>query len=164
MSARKTPSPKKPIGPSALMAEAELARLAAYAPYSRFQVGAALLTADGRVIRGCNVENASYSLTLCAERNAVFKAVSEGARAFVAIAVTAGPGRSASPCGSCRQVLYEFSPEIRVHWRDGNRVVTRRIEQLLARPFAPAALPGMAAGTPRPKRAAPESKRRGKSK
>ena len=82
----------------------------AYAPYSKFKVGAALLAEDGRVFTGCNVENASYGLTNCAERTAVFKAVSEGATRFKAIAIAGGVGNVAMPCGACRQVLAEFCP------------------------------------------------------
>ena len=84
-----------------------------YSPYSHFAVGAALLCADGRVFQGCNVENASFGLTNCAERTAVFKAISEGARDFVAIAI-ASTGTAPWPCGACRQVLNEFAPDIRV--------------------------------------------------
>ncbi len=82
----------------------------AYAPYSKFKVGAALLAEDGRVFTGCNVENASYGLTNCAERTAVFKGVSEGATRFTALAVAGGEGEVAMPCGACRQVLAEFLP------------------------------------------------------
>ena len=124
------------VTPAQLMAEAERARLQAYAPYSRFKVGAALLTCDGKIVRGCNVENASYGLSICAERNAVFRAVGQGDRDFVAVAVTAGKGQEASPCGSCRQVLHEFAPAMRVYWRDRRgRIIGRPIESLLARPF-----------------------------
>ncbi len=84
-----------------------------YSPYSHFRVGAALLCADGRIFQGCNVENASFGLTNCAERTAVFKAVSEGAREFTAIAIAA-EGTPPWPCGACRQVLNEFAPDIRV--------------------------------------------------
>lgn len=119
-----------------LMAEAERARRNAYAPYSRFSVGAALLTADGRLFHGCNVENASYGLAVCAERNAVWKAVSEGEREFVAIAVTAREGAGAPPCGSCRQVLQEFAPRAMVYWRDARgRIVRRRLDGLLPQAF-----------------------------
>jgi cytidine deaminase len=118
------------------MAEAERARRNAYAPYSRFRVGAALLTAGGRIVHGCNVENASYGLTVCAERNAIFKAIGEGEREFVAVAVTAGAGRpAASPCGACRQVLHEFAPGMWVCWLDRGRVVKRRLSALLRHPF-----------------------------
>jgi cytidine deaminase len=104
-----------------LMAEAERARANAYAPYSRFPVGSAILTRAGKVILGCNVENASYGLSVCAERNAVWKAISQGERDLVAIAITARQGHGAPPCGSCRQVLQEFAPRIMVCWRDGRR-------------------------------------------
>lgn len=118
------------------MAEAERARRHSYSPYSRFAVGAALLTRDGRIVHGCNVENASFGLSICAERNAVFKAIGEGERDFVAVAVTAGPRQNASPCGACRQVLHEFAPRMWVYWRDGSgRLVRRRLDGLLARGF-----------------------------
>ena len=98
----------------ALMMAAAGARELAYAPYSNFCVGAALLARDGRISTGCNVENAAYSPTNCAERTAVFKAVSEGVREFAAIAVVGGKRGEISPlcapCGVCRQVLAEFCP------------------------------------------------------
>jgi cytidine deaminase len=94
-----------------LVALALAAREHAYAPYSRFKVGAALVTASGRVFTGCNVENASYSHTCCAERTAVFKAVSEGEREIVGIAIVTDTLPPASPCGSCRQVLHEFGAD-----------------------------------------------------
>ena len=123
--------------PASLMEEAEIARRTSYAPYSRFRVGAALLAKDGRMFHGCNVENASLGLTICAERNAVWKAVSEGVREFIAVAVTAGEGGGASPCGACRQVLHEFSPDTIVVWRDGRgRIVSRSLGKLLDRPFS----------------------------
>lgn len=98
-----------------LLERAREARSRAYAPYSNFPVGAALLAADGRVFTGVNVENVAYPLGSCAERIAVGKAVSEGAREFVAIAVI-GPDDDVpcTPCGGCRQVLYEFAPRIPV--------------------------------------------------
>lgn len=102
------------------MTDRELVRLAkeamenAYAPYSHFKVGAALLAKDGRVFMGCNIENASYGATNCAERTAIFKAVSEGYREFEKIAIVAGSGDYASPCGICRQVLFEFMPDGKV--------------------------------------------------
>ena len=83
----------------------------AYAPYSKFLVGAALLGRDGRVFTGCNVENASYGATNCAERTAVFKAISEGCREFLAIAIVSSSGKYTYPCGICRQVLSEFCGE-----------------------------------------------------
>ncbi len=91
-----------------LVAAAWQAREAAYAPYSNFAVGAALLAADGRIFLGCNVENISYGLTNCAERVAVETAIAAGAREFVAVAVVADTGVPISPCGACRQVLAEF--------------------------------------------------------
>jgi len=109
-----------------LMAAAEQARRASYSPYSKFAVGAALLTKSGRVVSGCNVENSSFGLACCAERTAVFKAVSEGEREFVAIAVTAGAGQCSAPCGACRQVLHEFAPDIVVHYRDAKAKLVRR--------------------------------------
>ena len=134
MSARRA-APAR-VSPARLMAEAEKAREQAYAPYSKFSVGAALLTRAGRIVSGCNVENASFGLSICAERNAVWKAVSEGEREFVAVAVTAGHSGGASPCGACRQVLHEFAPELVVYWRDGSgRLVKDTIGNLLRKPF-----------------------------
>jgi cytidine deaminase len=112
------PDPVPPLDPrtaAELLERAREARRHAYVPYSRFPVGAALLATDGTVYAGCNVENASYSLTNCAERVAVQKAISDGQRDFRAIAVT-GPEDDVpcAPCGSCRQVLYEFGPDLLV--------------------------------------------------
>ena len=109
----------------------------AYAPYSNYKVGACLLTEDGRTFTGCNIENASYGGTICAERTAVCKAVSEGARRFVAIAVV-GSGSVAWPCGICRQVLNEFSDHMRViagHAGHGFEATT--LEALLPHSFGP---------------------------
>lgn len=91
-----------------------------YSPYSNFRVGAALLCDDGSVYTGCNIENATYGATNCAERTAVFKAVSEGKRSFKAIAITSSGGGLTFPCGICRQVLGEFSPEITVLLQDND--------------------------------------------
>jgi cytidine deaminase len=93
---------------------ARAARLHAVAPYSKFLVGAALETEDGRVFTGCNVENATYGLTVCAERVALFKAISEGARKFTRIAVVADTAQPTPPCGACRQLLWEFGGNIEV--------------------------------------------------
>src|SRR3954452_19801777 len=91
-----------------LLAEAKAVSVRAYCPYSHFAVGAAVQTADGRVFAGCNVENASFGLTICAERNAIFQAVCAGARDIVAVAVYTPTKRPVSPCGACRQVIAEF--------------------------------------------------------
>ena len=97
-----------------LVQAAKQASQQAYAPYSGFKVGAALLSTGGEVFTGCNVENASYSLTICAERNAVFQAVAAGVKEFAAIAIYVDSDQSFPPCGACRQVLAEFSDELSV--------------------------------------------------
>lgn len=98
-----------------LLDRARAARRHAYVPYSGYTVGAALLTADGEVVTGCNVENVSYGLANCAERTAVFKAVSEGKTAFRAVAVVGlRDDQPCTPCGACRQVMFEFAPELAV--------------------------------------------------
>lgn len=94
-----------------LIERAKEARAMAHAPYSSFEVGAALLTQDGRVFTGCNIENSTYGLTMCAERVAIFKAVSEGAREFSKIAVVADYLNPTPPCGCCRQMIWEFASE-----------------------------------------------------
>ena len=97
-----------------LLKAAEKAKENAYVPYSNFRVGAALLTKSGRIYTGCNVENAAYGVTNCAERTALFKAVSEGEREFAAIAVTSDSDDITYPCGVCRQALVEFAPDMDV--------------------------------------------------
>jgi cytidine deaminase len=99
---------------SELASAARGARERAHAPYSKFRVGAAIACADGRVFTGCNVENATYGLSVCAERVAVWKAISEGARNFVAVAVCADTETLTPPCGACRQILWEFCGDIPV--------------------------------------------------
>lgn len=120
-----------------LVALAKEAMKNAYAPYSKFQVGAALLAKDGRVFTGCNVENASYGATNCAERTAIFKAVSEGYREFDAIAIVASSGDFASPCGICRQVLAEFMPDGKVILDSREKgMVTYSVRELLPSGFS----------------------------
>ena len=97
-----------------LVAAAREARERAIATYSGFKVGAALETADGTIVAGCNIENASYGLTICAERVAMFKALSEGHRTFTRIAVVADTAEPTPPCGACRQILWEFGPDLEV--------------------------------------------------
>jgi len=104
-----------------LIALADEARRRAYAPYSHYRVGAALWTKSGRIYTGCNIENAAYPHCICAERVAIFKAVSEGEREFEAIAVVTDNG--GTPCGSCRQVLAEFGLETVVLVADGNGIL-----------------------------------------
>ncbi|KIL53438.1 cytidine deaminase [Jeotgalibacillus alimentarius] len=94
-----------------LITEAKKAREKAYVPYSKFKVGAALLTEDGNIHHGCNIENAAYSMCNCAERTALFKAYAEGERKFTAIAVVADTKRPVPPCGACRQVIAELCPQ-----------------------------------------------------
>lgn len=106
-----------------------------YSPYSSFPVGAALHCTDGRIYQGCNIENASFGLTNCAERTAVFKAVSEGARSFDVIAIAAK--KKAWPCGACRQVLNEFAPDIRVLITWDNNVEEKTLRELLPEGFGP---------------------------
>lgn len=119
-----------------LLAMAREAMQRSYSPYSHYPVGAALLCADGRVFQGCNIENASFGLTNCAERTAVFKAVSEGAVEFTTIAI-ASRESAPWPCGACRQVLNEFAPNIRVlvTWKGG--VEEAKLSELLPHGFGP---------------------------
>ena len=115
------------------------ARARAYAPYSGFQVGAALLGESGRVYAGCNVENVSYGLSSCAERNAIFRAVGDGERRFTAIAVVTGAATPTPPCGACRQVLSEFAAsgdmDVVMVTTGGTRK-TRRLAALLPESFS----------------------------
>jgi cytidine deaminase len=118
-----------------LVRKAIEARARAYAPYSRYAVGAALLTLDGKVFTGCNVENASFGLTVCAERTAILKAVSEGEHAVKAIAVVAE--RGAAMCGACRQVLREFGPNADVYLADpGGNIHPTTLTKLLPGAFS----------------------------
>lgn len=118
-----------------LVEAAWLARERAYAPYSNFAVGAALLAEDGRIFSGCNVENISYGLTICAERVAIGTAVAAGARSFLALAVVADTAVPVSPCGACRQVMAEFGvPKVLLANRTGRLEFT--LEELLPRASA----------------------------
>ncbi|WP_439553030.1 cytidine deaminase [Falsiroseomonas sp.] len=133
------------IDDDALMAKAEAARGFAHAPYSRFRVGAALLADGGAVITGCNVENASYGATICAERTAVVAAVAAGHRRFTAIAIAGPAGIALGPCGMCRQVLSEFAPDgaLRVLTRDAAGAIrATTIGQLLPAAFGATDLAG----------------------
>ena len=112
------------------------ARENAYAPFSKFKVGAAVEDAAGRIHTGCNVENATYGLTVCAERVAVLKAVSEGAREFQRVAVAADTDTLTPPCGACRQILWEFCGDVElVLANPRGKVETFRLRDLLPRPF-----------------------------
>lgn len=107
----------------------------AYAPYSKFHVGAALVTNDGQIFEGCNVENISFGLTICAERNAVFAAVAAGCREFRKIVIVADTSEPASPCGACRQVLAEFNPDMEVVLGTFNgQTLNYQLSELLPRP------------------------------
>jgi cytidine deaminase len=97
-----------------LVTAARMAREHAHAPFSHFKVGAAIETSDGRIVTGCNVENSTYGLTICAERVAMFKALSEGHRQFVRVAVVADTADPTPPCGACRQILWEFGGDLEV--------------------------------------------------
>jgi cytidine deaminase len=115
---------------------ARAAREHAVADYSGFKVGAALETADGHVVSGCNIENATYGLTLCAERVAMFKALSDGHRRFRRIAVVADTAEPTPPCGACRQILWEFAGDIDVTLANLSTVTaTHKLSELLPHPF-----------------------------
>jgi cytidine deaminase len=120
----------------ALIDAARAARLHAFAPLSKFLVGAALQTAGDRIITGCNVENATYGLTMCAERVAVFKAISEGERRFTRIAIVADTSQPTPPCGACRQILWEFGGDLEVVLANLVEVkAAYRLRDLLPLPF-----------------------------
>ena len=120
-----------------LLRSAGKARKNAYAPYSNFRVGAAILTSKGNVFTGCNVENASYGMTNCAERTAIFSAVAEQGPGLeiVAVAVTTAPGVPCSPCGACRQVIYEFGPDAAVFYEGKDGSKESHITELLPEGF-----------------------------
>jgi len=125
------------LDPRSLLREAVRASRRAVAPYSKFRVGAALLTRNGQVIRGANVESLSYGLTCCAERIALFKALTEGHKDFTAVAIVA-PSAKTAPCGACRQLLAEYAPDARVFVADSRRPSKFReftVDQLLPEAF-----------------------------
>ena len=112
------------------------ARENAFAPFSKFKVGAAIEGLDGRIHTGCNVENATYGLTMCAERVAVYKAVSEGARRFKRVAVAAESDNLTPPCGACRQILWEFCGDVEIVLvNPRGKIETFRLKDLFPRPF-----------------------------
>jgi cytidine deaminase len=124
------------LAASDLVAAARRAREFAHAGFSQFKVGAALETADGTVVTGCNIENATYGLTICAERVAMFKALSEGHRAFTGIAIVADTERPTPPCGACRQILWEFGGNLEVQLANlTEETGTYRLADLLPLPF-----------------------------
>jgi len=124
------------LSDSDLVAAARRAREFAHAGYSHFKVGAALETVDGTVITGCNIENATYGLTICAERVAMFKAVSEGHRQFRRVVVVADAENPTPPCGACRQILWEFGGDLEVILANLTRETGRhRLHDLLPLPF-----------------------------
>jgi cytidine deaminase len=125
-----------PGAPDALIAAALGARENAFAPYSKFRVGAAIEDTDGRIHTGCNVENATYGLTVCAERVAVLKAISEGVRKFRRVAVAADTDRLVPPCGACRQILWEFCGDIEIVLVNPRGTTeTHRLKDLFPKPF-----------------------------
>jgi cytidine deaminase len=116
-----------------LLKEAKLVLKNSYSPYSHFAVGAAIVTEDGKIFSGVNVENASYSLTICAERVAIFQAISSGHTSFTDLAIVSSTGRPTFPCGACRQVLLEFSPQVKIHLQGSQQVF--RLTDLLPNAF-----------------------------
>jgi cytidine deaminase len=119
-----------------LIEAAKQARENAHAPYSNFRVGAALRSTSGRIFGGCNVENATYGLTMCAERVAIFKAISEGERGFSAIAVVTDTEVPTPPCGACRQLIWEFCGDIPVSMANlGGKIEVMQMRELLPRAF-----------------------------
>jgi cytidine deaminase len=119
-----------------LIAAARQARENAHAPYSNFRVGAALRANSGRVFTGCNVENATYGLTLCAERVAIFKAISDGERGFNAIAVVTDTDVLVPPCGACRQIIWEFCGDVEIILANlKGKTEVHRLSVLFPKPF-----------------------------
>jgi cytidine deaminase len=119
-----------------LLTAAKQARENAHAPYSNFRVGAALRSTAGRIFSGCNVENATYGLTICAERVAIFKAISEGERGFSAIAVVTDTDALTPPCGACRQLIWEFCGDVPVIMANlAGKRETLQMKELFPKPF-----------------------------
>jgi len=119
-----------------LLTVALTAREHAFAPFSKFKVGAALESQAGQIFTGCNIENATYGLTLCAERVAMFKAISEGARQFRRVAVAADTDALTPPCGACRQILWEFCGDIEIVLiNPRGKIETHRLKDLFPKPF-----------------------------
>lgn len=118
-----------------LLELADKAKENAYAPYSGFQVGAAVLTEDGTVYTGCNVENASYGAAICAERTAMVQAVAHGARKFVKIAIASSGHETVYPCGICLQVMHEFNPEMRVICQSQQGFEVYQLSELMPKGF-----------------------------
>lgn len=119
-----------------LIKEAEKARKKAYTPYSKFNIGAAILSSDGKIFTGCNIENVSFGLTVCAERVAILKAISEGSSKFEAIAIVGDTKRPCSPCGACRQVISEFGKDIKIIMSNlKGDIKIKKIDELLPEAF-----------------------------
>jgi len=119
-----------------LVESAKRAQKYSYSPYSAMKVGAAILTDDGNIYTGCNIENSSFGLTICAERTAIFKAISEGKRKFGAIAISSKGASPIPPCGACRQVLHDLTGDIDIVLTDkNNRIVVIRLSMLFPYPF-----------------------------
>jgi cytidine deaminase len=121
-----------------LIKKAKEARKKAYAPYSKYKVGAALLGSSGKIYTGCNIENNSYGATVCAERVAVFKAISEGEDKFLALVVFSDDNKMPYPCGLCRQVLWELAGDIKVVVKNGSEEAQFQLRELCPSPFASA--------------------------
>lgn len=123
------------MDPQELISRARKARKRAYVPYSHFPVGAALLTDKGQVVPGCNVENASFGMTICAERTAIVSSVVANAGLLLAIAVVGRPGEPCLPCGACRQVMAEFNPDTVVLLEEGDNLLSFRLDELMPHRF-----------------------------
>jgi cytidine deaminase len=123
---------------SDLLKHARAAQKRSHSPYSRFRVGSALLTAGGKIYKGCNIEVSSYGLTICAERTAVFKAISEGEKRFKAIAIVSDERGFISPCGACRQVIMDLAGDIDIVMSNGTgELKVLKMSELLPHPFGP---------------------------